>query len=130
MSELVPLDVTLELPASEFMEHEGELLVRCPLNRVWVPLKDYYSEQQGSLLPLVGNVDYAESTEHWVDTRELDEDGNPIGGEPTMELQAKESPIVWKETVRILAVVEDSTPEGGALEIGVQDDVGQADQLV
>lgn len=55
MSKLDPLTVTLELPASELIEHEGAILVRCQKHRGWIPLADYYSEEY-SLLPIVGNA--------------------------------------------------------------------------
>jgi hypothetical protein len=129
MSEQDKLPVTLELPASEFVEHEGALLVRCPLNRVWVPLTDYYSENQGALLPLVGNVDYAESTEHWDSVK--DEKGEPVldaRGEPIMKKVPKESPVVWKETVRVLAPTA-TAPEGGTVSVGATDGVGTNDKM-
>lgn len=119
MSYTTPLDVTLELPASELMEHEGAILVRCPINRAWVPLSDYYSEAYGSLLPLVGRVDYEASGEEWVNTG-TDE-------APAMEKRSVEA-VSWKEVVRILPAVE--TPaEGGIIEVGVGEDVGTKDKF-
>jgi hypothetical protein len=132
MSEVTPLTVTLELPASELLENEGALLVRCPLNGVWVPLTDYYSEQEGSLLPLVGKVNFAEAPDHWVDTGKtkpiLDSAGNVIGEEPIMEKQAKGSAVTWNEVVRILAPVEQAAPEGGTVEINAEENVAMTEK--
>lgn len=133
MSENTPLEVTLELPASELLEHEGALLVRCPLNGNWVPLTDYYSENQGALLPLVGNVNHEEAPEHWVEKKILvkDEKGevveqveiNEKDGLPVMIKVPKETPVIWKETVRILAKEPEVAPEGGTLNVGASEDV-------
>jgi len=132
MSEITPLTVTLELPASEFLDHEGSLLVRCPLNGAWVPLKDYYSENQNSLLPLVGNVDYEDAPEHWEHTGEFkeikDRDGVVVDKEPLMAKVAKQ-PVVWKETIRILPKAEEAPPEGGTLSFAVQDSVAMKDKF-
>lgn len=136
MTEITPLTVTLEMSAKEFMDHEGGLLVRCPLNGMWVPLFDYYSEKEGSLLPLVGNVDYQEAPEHWVDSGEfekndkgeprLDQFGNVI---KIMMKEAKPDTIHWVETVRVLEKVEEAPPEGGTLEFQVHDAVGTQDKF-
>lgn len=139
MSENTPLVVTLELPASELIDHDNGLFVRCPLNRTWVPLTDYYSENEGSLLPLVGNVDYAEAPDHWTQkmkfTGEKDAEGNMLqvpevdkDGQDVMEKVAKENAIVWKEVVRILPKVEEAAPEGGTLALNVHDAVGVAEK--
>ena len=137
MSEVEKLKVTLEVPASEFIDHDGGLLVRCPLNGAWVPLKDYYSEQQGALLPLVGNVDYEEAGEHWVDSGEVEKQGDGVTPKlnadgstiPVMRKEGKENPIVWKETIRVLAKVAEEAPEGGTLAFNVSDSVSSKDKF-
>lgn len=138
MSENIPLTVTLELPASELLEHEGALLVRCPLNGNWVPLTDYYSENQGALLPLVGNVNHEETPEHWIEKKTLvkDAEGNVTEqvenneqGLPVMVKVAKETPVVWKEVVRILAKAPEAPAEGGTLNVGAGEDVNMKDKF-
>lgn len=105
MSELEELDVTLELPASEMMEHDGGIFVRRPVVGGWVPMHDYYSEVEGQLLPLVGRVDYVESKEQ------------------------KDNPSEWKEVVRILPKVEQN-PEGGNISFNAGESVGMGDKMV
>lgn len=128
MSEKEHMEVTLELPAKEMVEHDGLILVRCPINGAWVQLQDYYSEVEGSLLPLVGNVDYKEAPEHWVDTGMKmpirSKEGKIIGTEPVMDKVAKPDPIEWAETIRILPGVPEAEPEGGTLSISVHDTTG------
>lgn len=131
--ELIP---TRDLPASEMTEHEGLVLVRCPFNGVWVPLTDYISEVEGQLLPLIGNVDYADTQEHWQETGDFlrDAAGNHVlnvSGDktPIMQKVAKDNPVVWKETIRILTAVPQTAPEGGSLEFSVHEDVNATDKF-
>lgn len=144
MSEITPLVVTLELPASELIDHDNGLFVRCPLNGQWVPITDYYSENQGALLPLVGNVDYAEAPDHWTqkmnEVVDKDAEGKVTGShlepafddkeQPIMVKVAKENVVVWKEVVRILAKVDQPEAEGGTLKLNVNDAVKMNDQMV
>lgn len=133
MSEMIP---TRDLPASDMTEHEGQILVRCPQNGVWVPLTDYISETEGSLLPLIGNVDYADNQEHWQESGDfvrdaagnhvLDHEGKPT---PIMQKVAKENPVVWKETIRILPAAPHVEPEGGTLSFATHDEVGTTDKF-
>lgn len=120
MSEVIPLTVTLELPASEYVDHDSGPLVRCQKCRRWVPMADYYSEKQGQMLPLVGNAEcFHEEISRTITDRE---DGmKDVSVERTRACD-------WKETVRILE--KDMTPpEGGTIEIAVHDAVGTAEKF-
>lgn len=124
MGETEPLQVTIELPAKDFMEYQGGMLVRCPLNGVWVELTDYYSENSGQLLPLVGKVNYKESTHHWLTMGEVDEYGIA-----SMKRVEKEAPVEWNETVRVLSKADELPPEGGALSMHVSENVGTTEKF-
>lgn len=129
MSEIEPLTVTLELPSTEFMDQDGGLFVRCPLTRTWVPLTDYYSENETGLLPIVGKVDYECASEHW--TIKTDEEGNEVhdaNGQLVMVKEAKE-PMSWHEVVRILAPETQTEPEGGTVQMNIQDDIASGDKM-
>jgi len=81
MSKINKLKITLEISSSEMMEHEGNILIRCQRHRSWIPLTDYYSEVNGSLLPLVGNVTCSDKC-GWEETVRIVEkkEGEPEGG--------------------------------------------------
>ena len=123
MSQVTPLTVTLELPASEFMDHDSGPMVRCPVTRTWVPMADYYSENEGALLPLVGNAAYDNDGLYWKDTGEVDENGAPIMTQEQGEV------IHWAETVRVLAAPPEAPAEGGTLQFGVSETVGTGDVM-
>lgn len=129
MSAIEPLTVTVELPASELLDHDNGLFVRCPLTRTWVPFTDYYSESESSLLPLVGKVDYDGDTEHWEVTK--DAEGNDVldaNGQPVMQKVAK-SPVSWHEVVRIIPAINEPSPIGGIIDMNVQDEVNPGDKM-
>ncbi len=131
MSENTPLEVTLELPATELLDHDNGLFVRCPANGNWIPLVDYYSENAGSLLPLVGKASYQESLEHWdIQKNEKGEDViDATTGLPVMVKVAKENPLNWSEVVRILPPVVEAPAEGGTHQLGASEDVGTGDKM-
>lgn len=130
MTEKPNLDVTLELSSQEFLDHDGGLMVRCQKCRKWVPLTDYYSEVDGSLLPLVGNAECEqEDREHNIDTGErIMHPQDPSKG--LIPVMAKETVAAcgWKETVRIVQK-DETPPEGGTLEVKVHDAVGMTDKF-
>lgn len=117
MSEIQSLTVTVELSAHDFMEHEGAPLVRCPLNGVWVPLTEYYSENQDSLLPLVGNVNYEEAHEHWIET--------PEG----MKKEEKVNRVAWKEVVRVLPKIAEEMNEADIVTFNTSEQIGTGDRM-
>lgn len=120
MSEVIPLTVTLELPASEYVDHEDGPQVRCQKCRRWVKMADYYSEKQGQMLPLVGNAECV----HSEITRTITEREDGMKDVAVEHNRACD----WKETVRILE--KDTTPpEGGTIEIKVHEDVGMSEKF-
>ena len=133
MSAVDPLTVTLELPATEYVDHESGPLVRCPLNGVWVALSDYYSEKEGQMLPLVGRVDYKAATEQWHDTGTVnqikDQSGAVVREEKIMEVRPVENPVEWSAVVRVLEAPPFVEAEGGTLNLGVHEEVGTGDSF-
>lgn len=120
MSEIIPLTVTLELPASEYVDHDNGPLVRCQKCRRWVPMADYYSEKQGQMLPLVGTAECTHSEISREYTQR--EDG-------MLDTEVKHTRVCdWKETVRILEK-DETPPEGGTLEIKVHEEVGMSEKF-
>ena len=111
MSEIIPLNVTLELPANEMTDSDAGPQVRCQKCRRFVLMADYYSEKQGQLLPLVGNADCKHT--------EIERSKNAETG----EMEISHVPACdWKETVRILE--KDEKPaEGGNLAFNTADAV-------
>lgn len=132
MGQIEPLEVTVELPFSEFIDHDNGLYVRCPLNGNWVPLTDYYSEKPNEgLLPLVGRVDFETAPDHW-DTKKDPETGevviDPETNQPVMERVAKDK-VVWKEVVRVLPKPVETPAKGGTLSISVHDETTDTDHF-
>lgn len=123
------MKVTLELTSQELVDHESGPLVRCQKCKRWIPLADYYSELQGSLLPLVGNARcHAEDVEEWYDSGEKFLNPYTNKMEPLMKKKTSKG-CGWSETVRI--VQKDMTPpEGGVLEIKVHDGLTMKDKMV
>lgn len=130
MSQQIPLDVTLELPATEFSDHDSGPMVRCPLNGVWVTLRDYYSEKDGQMLPLVGRASYQEDPEHWIDTGERFLNPSTQQEEAVMKKVPKDDVVQWDAVVRILEAPPYVEPEGGTLNISAADEVGTHDKML
>lgn len=124
MSAIEPLNVTVELPESEMMEHEGAILVRCQKCRTWADLADYYSEADG-LLPLVGNASCGHNSSgfHWVS----DEDKVDSVGNQVLKKEAL-TPCDWSEVVRIVASPK-SDAEGGTLAFNTADKVASEEKF-
>jgi hypothetical protein len=103
MSEIEPILNPQDFPNTEYIEHEGEPLLRCGMCLNFSPIYDQYSEQQGAMFPLVG---------HWQCMNKY------------CDVCAQGSEIA----VRILPYVP-TEAEGGVLTLTVNDSTSTGDKM-